>query len=68
VEAVGGFEVHAGVTIRAGDRAGLEQLCRYTARETAAATRATAHRPGGAARRTARAIHLPRVARVGARP
>jgi hypothetical protein len=25
---VGGFDVHAGVTIRAGDRAGLEQLCR----------------------------------------
>lgn len=30
--AVGGFDVHAGVTIRAGDRAGLEQLCRYAAR------------------------------------
>jgi hypothetical protein len=29
--AVGGFDVHAGVTIRAGDRAGLEQLCRYAA-------------------------------------
>src|SRR5262249_24496185 len=30
--AVGGFDVHAGGTIRAGDRAGREQLCRYAAR------------------------------------
>ncbi len=29
---VGGFNVHAGVTIRAGDRDGLERLCRYGAR------------------------------------
>jgi hypothetical protein len=29
---VGGFNVHAGVMIRAGDRTGLEQLCRYAAR------------------------------------
>jgi hypothetical protein len=29
---VGGFNIHAGVTIRAGDRAGLERLCRYGAR------------------------------------
>ncbi|WP_437575185.1 transposase [Sorangium sp. So ce887] len=27
-----GFHIHAGVTIRAGDRAGLERLCRYGAR------------------------------------
>ncbi|XYI00721.1 transposase [Sorangium sp. So ce1128] len=29
---VAGFNIHAGVTIRAGDRAGLERLCRYGAR------------------------------------
>jgi hypothetical protein len=29
---VNGFDVHAGVTIRAGDRAGLSHLCRYAAR------------------------------------
>lgn len=29
---VGGFDVHAGVTVRAGDREGLERLCRYGAR------------------------------------
>jgi hypothetical protein len=28
----GGFNVHAGVTVRAGDREGLERLCRYCAR------------------------------------
>jgi hypothetical protein len=27
-----GFNVHAGVTVRAGDREGLERLCRYCAR------------------------------------
>ncbi|XYI03647.1 transposase [Sorangium sp. So ce1128] len=27
-----GFNIHAGVTLRAGDRAGLERLCRYGAR------------------------------------
>jgi hypothetical protein len=36
---VGGFNVHAGVTIRAGDRAGLEQLCRYAARAPVALER-----------------------------
>ncbi|XXT23937.1 transposase [Sorangium sp. So ce429] len=29
---VSGFNVHAGVTVRAGDREGLEKLCRYGAR------------------------------------
>jgi hypothetical protein len=27
-----GFNVHAGVTVRAGDREGLERVCRYGAR------------------------------------
>jgi hypothetical protein len=27
-----GFNVHAGVTVRSGDREGLERLCRYGAR------------------------------------
>ena len=27
-----GFNVHAGVTVHAGDREGLERLCRYCAR------------------------------------
>ncbi|XYI02232.1 transposase [Sorangium sp. So ce1128] len=27
-----GFNIHAGVRLRAGDRAGLERLCRYGAR------------------------------------
>jgi hypothetical protein len=29
---VNGFNIHAGVTVRAGDREGLEKLCRYCAR------------------------------------
>ncbi len=29
---VDGFNLHAGVTVNAGDRAGLERLCRYGAR------------------------------------
>jgi Putative transposase/Transposase zinc-binding domain len=29
---VAGFNVHAGITVRAGDREGLERLCRYGAR------------------------------------
>ena len=29
---VSGFNVHAGVTVRSGDREGLERLCRYCAR------------------------------------
>ncbi|XYI02125.1 transposase [Sorangium sp. So ce1128] len=29
---VSGFDVHAGVTVRAGNRDGLEKLCRYGAR------------------------------------
>jgi hypothetical protein len=29
---VSGFNVHAGVAVRAGDREGLERLCRYGAR------------------------------------
>ena len=32
VAEVSGFNVHAGVTVRAGDREGLERLCRYGAR------------------------------------
>jgi hypothetical protein len=36
---VGGFNVHAGVTIRAGDRAGLEHLLRYAARGPVALSR-----------------------------
>jgi len=36
---VGGFNVHAGVMIRAGDRAGLEHLLRYAARGPVALSR-----------------------------
>jgi hypothetical protein len=36
---VSGFSVHAGVGIRAGDRKGLERLCRYAARPPVAAER-----------------------------
>jgi len=32
VAEVSGFNLHAGVTVRAGDREGLERLCRYGAR------------------------------------
>jgi hypothetical protein len=32
VAEVSGFNVHAGVTVRSGDREGLERLCRYGAR------------------------------------
>ena len=32
VAEVNGFNIHAGVTVRAGDRDGLEKLCRYGAR------------------------------------
>ena len=32
VAEVSGFNIHAGVTVRAGDREGLERLCRYGAR------------------------------------
>lgn len=37
--AVSGFSVHAGVSIRAHDRKGLERLCRYTARPPVATER-----------------------------
>ena len=36
---VSGFSVHAGVSIRAGDRKGLERLCKYVARPPIAADR-----------------------------
>jgi hypothetical protein len=36
---VGGLNVHAGVTIRTGDRVGLEHLCRYAARAPVALER-----------------------------
>ena len=36
---VSGFSVHAGVSIRAGDRRGLERLCKYVARPPLAAER-----------------------------
>jgi Putative transposase len=36
---VGGFDLHAGIVVRPGDRERLERLCRYTLRPPLAQTR-----------------------------
>jgi hypothetical protein len=47
---VGGFNVHAGVMIRAGDRRGVEHLCRYAARAPVALERLSQLEDGRATR------------------